>query len=1293
MLKINRRWFTYQLILACCLVVFWLLKFDLVEILLPIILIEVLYYQIKRRHVFYLGALCLVASSILFAITQEGLASSFAIVSYFCFITFLIQTILIARCKIKESTLDWTTFLKKYFRIALPVLCLIVIVLFATQALVQASGDIFVGDFNFPLSYDNYLGEHLQLWNEHGSWSQPEVASHSIFIAPLFFLGSVFSLSIVAFNKLMIVGLLLIAALGSFFFLKKISRLLNQQSLISASIIPFIGAILYAFNPWIIGRLGHYFLAVGYALLPLIALVFIQALRTRKPIYILLTALLFAAAATVPHSILYIGFVLLVIFVVWLLTDLPNDKLAVLRKHVLPSIMILLLFIGFCAVWILPVVVAPQITQGETLSPGYIVRIDDIKVAYENFSFTDVLLSGGKSLQGNIPWQVAGLALLLLVPLGFILNIKKRISWVALVVFLGALILPLVFYFIPRLYFDTFFDAQNPLALSWLVRDPTRTVLLLPFTIIIGLLLTTISLERFFLQKNGLKTTDSTINWNYWKIAGFLAAVSLLVIIYIFPLGKESLTEVYIPLSIPEEYQQIDDQFQSDSLENIRAAWYPSHSGAKEFEWSDEKQIGNFTDRSFDFRTFGYYSPSGRQFHLLLDSNIEAQTPFLKEILAGFGITHLIYKEGFDEEQEATIKNLTYLEGLDTAKSELIGTTLNSFSFQNNPAPIDVGRNTYAVSGGIDVLEKAAGLDSVDLAKDTFIFLDQEKMDPETVQKIVTDSEGVIINNSTKLNLETAFLDGKYFAYPADFTNRGDFENHWSKARTDEPLHGEWHNMLSEEFGLSCTDFDYNRGIAYTFTEPPHESNYTYYKPALTIPIPITESGEYIVLVRYFESPNGGNMQINTDFLSTEIDSSSSFTKFVWQPVFEGNIPAGNHDIKLININGLNAINSIAIVPTEELNQAKAQVQTISTDAKLAYSYPFGFQNLSESRPIEIPEGDSITYEISRENAANGLNSFKLGGENLQVNDKMPTDGIFRIATLPTEIEGNSTFEINDKFAPYYNQRELFYTPEPGSVVIDDNNSEITKVEVRAEGGSDHRRTMTNLIPVTPGNSYFISLLLSGSGIDNLPITVRQYVDRESPVIVNSTKLDKSGSSSETKAQRYSGFVSISPKAQFVKIEIGSKKKNPSNFEISELTFIPQEKIDEITGALFFSPEYFFIPNQNETPEIIVTKKSSTKYLVDIKGSTKPFLLRFSESFNSLWQATIDDEVLPHIPANGVMNGFPVNKQGDFRIVVEFIPQKWFVIGIIITSSLLIAFLFFYLICKPKKCPQKKSSS
>lgn len=88
-------------------------------------------------------------------------------------------------------------------------------------------------------------------------------------------------------------------------------------------------------------------------------------------------------------------------------------------------------------------------------------------------------------------------------------------------------------------------------------------------------------------------------------------------------------------------------------------------------------------------------------------------------------------------------------------------------------------------------------------------------------------------------------------------------------------------------------------------------------------------------------------------------------------------------------------------------------------------------------------------------------------------------------------------------------------------------------------------------------------------------------------------------------------------------------------------------------------------------PRVSYEMISPTKYKVKIKTES-PFVLVFSESYHPYWKAFTKEKwrkrfFLEHNKVNGFANGYMIDKVGDFTVWLEFTPQRFFKIGLILT--------------------------
>jgi uncharacterized membrane protein YfhO len=75
--------------------------------------------------------------------------------------------------------------------------------------------------------------------------------------------------------------------------------------------------------------------------------------------------------------------------------------------------------------------------------------------------------------------------------------------------------------------------------------------------------------------------------------------------------------------------------------------------------------------------------------------------------------------------------------------------------------------------------------------------------------------------------------------------------------------------------------------------------------------------------------------------------------------------------------------------------------------------------------------------------------------------------------------------------------------------------------------------------------------------------------------------------------------------------------------------------------------------------------------------------LVFSENFDSGWEAKIANQKIASQKVYDRLNSFPINKTGNFEVIVEFTPQKYVNLGLIISGVVLLISIILLLVKLP----------
>ncbi len=120
-------------------------------------------------------------------------------------------------------------------------------------------------------------------------------------------------------------------------------------------------------------------------------------------------------------------------------------------------------------------------------------------------------------------------------------------------------------------------------------------------------------------------------------------------------------------------------------------------------------------------------------------------------------------------------------------------------------------------------------------------------------------------------------------------------------------------------------------------------------------------------------------------------------------------------------------------------------------------------------------------------------------------------------------------------------------------------------------------------------------------------------------------------------------------------------------------------------GKITFDEMLIYSLNQNEQTlsvnELFTSKSAPTityeqinpcKYTVHIENSNAPFLLVFSEAYDPMWKAYVENNEISSVSMYSIVNGFYIEKTGSFDITIYFTGQTYVDTGLKISIATLI---------------------
>jgi len=103
------------------------------------------------------------------------------------------------------------------------------------------------------------------------------------------------------------------------------------------------------------------------------------------------------------------------------------------------------------------------------------------------------------------------------------------------------------------------------------------------------------------------------------------------------------------------------------------------------------------------------------------------------------------------------------------------------------------------------------------------------------------------------------------------------------------------------------------------------------------------------------------------------------------------------------------------------------------------------------------------------------------------------------------------------------------------------------------------------------------------------------------------------------------------------------------------------------------------IDREVSLPQIEFKKVNPTKYLVEVKNSSQPFFLVFWQRFSPNWSVSIPAF---HFRVNNFANGWLIEKEGDFSLELNYLPQKRFYQGLILSGIVFLTMSSYLLVRK-----------
>jgi hypothetical protein len=1119
--------------------------------------------------------------------------------------------------------------------------------LFSDQSLMPEHRDVVS-----PKNKDFLTEKMTHLWTQYGSVPDYESVARSWYMVFLLFSPNVATFLRIYF----LLGYLLTFFLSylSFFYL---SKNLLKFTVTKAFVLASIAAFLYSFNPFTLQAFSPpttYTLA--YAFLPIILLLNIQLLKNDN----FLTKLLFAIAITlvitqIPRYAIFIVIEIFLVTIFYLILYRRTLRLVldIAKKYCL----VLALILPINAYWLLPTLFIS--ISSAAPSPSYVVTYESVKIFSESFNMYDILtlkaawwpyLELNLSIS-DIDFSILIIVLPLLAFIPFLFSNKASKDELFLLL-IGSTLVIIGAFLSQGLNTQTFTLIYNYLAfstpgyLSWMFRVPGHFLTLVVFGYVINtviILRKIIEIEKIhFLKVGPLK-----VNGNSLRIILMLMLISAIGAISWQRFTGDLdgiLQNGYHPRQV-NYFSNIPFQRAIVLLDDNYAGKFQAHQTGKPYITIPE-----------DMRQYLVDSTKGKNINSLVDTMSAVRSDAI--------ITNLELPSGY-----SNYFSKFYLADFGVAVYVLHSSN-EKFYIPSMVMETQNMKRTYLDSLGPDGFANSTAI----------------------ATESVPNGFSKMIINPEKSPMPLKNGDGNTVIIPFNYVTRYLPDKYWSKAASSDPLHGSWHVYLETILGIRNWQTDYGYGIVFTNA-----------KDILHIPFQIKKSGTYDLLVRYFESKEGGLTRFKVDSSYVrELSTESMQNRFVWKKLGSLQLDEGSHILNISNLRGFNAVNIMVIAPTEEnaygipdslspvyVFEAETDLTTnervkskgleginngepitYSSDRRLSQSiditkgglYRFTVQSTGEA--ILRIDNKSFTIESSHNNTVNTPSFYlKKGKHNLQIE----LLGGEKIRTIRWSFENNNTIDewrsLNEEFTVSNDTARFdLWESVPGWNVIN--------------------------FPLVPSNHEFEQSWNFGIKCHHCyspHIKIVEYNSKKKEAAVSVFyELPQDGDFDWKDVHIH--YMPKSADVAYTQMQIWHGYKTnmtlPNQIWLKNVSYMDTERYLSDTIWLYF------IDKPDQTLNEIVSGAryaeitgyqmiNPTLYKVKVKGNG-PLLLAFAETYNPLWTATINGKQVRSIPIYSLINGFPIEDiEGEATVDIEYSPQKWLYYGSAISITALGIFIVY----------------
>lgn len=806
------------------------------------------------------------------------------------------------------------------------------------------SGLLLAGDFTRSVSFARFTQSTLfPAWDEYGQSSNLLSINQLALYSPAIVASYASDIST---SHVYLLYFVIFGSIGGVFVFKLTEYLLSKEMKFFRPEFPLAAALFYLLGTFILETSFHPAITISFYLSPLVLYLIIRGVEDEKYKYLVLSSIIFTIVVADLHFAIF-GFIVFISYIWYdIIFRIVTQKSSVYRSVIRGakySTVVIVSGILLNSFWFFPILSS----GGQELNPNVMTQ-EDPQILYRNADILNIFSGKGffnlKEVYPYTDQELATLNILsiLLVVLALVslpLFRKNKLLSFLSIIFILSISLSAIPRYAPELYNWLVFDVPFASAYSWAFRAP-KFYLFMSLAMAPMLALTGMKMHELIKSRHFLFRVFP---------AAFLVVIVVLSAIPNTPMLTGDMGGHHKTQVLPTDYANLIRIL--DEGGDYKTIWAPNYSGLRP-SWHHniigptfEEQVsplGTFSDsKALDNYIHplatGYRFPYGSMTHY---GEINNLTKFLSPLNVKYVAIH--------DDVPALNSGSTQLQNsLD--EEGLSSTNFGFITLYEIPEPakhVSVSQELTIVEGGLGKLDSLLRIDDVQSA---VVFSDS------TIQNMKDAwQQANTFVPEAKLGLLDYLVGQERVILLPVFSSTDHFNpsTYWSKSYATSPS---FLNYLVRQGIKPPFQSDYGQGIVFTSTSD----------AVLSIPLSV-ENSQYRLLTKHFESETGGSIELTIDGTTHHIPTKSSVNEFVWSDLGEITLSNKIRSLELRNVDGLNAVNLVLLVPTFEYERYQRNFESLIDSKNIIYLLEGekDFQGLGNSvRSITFSNGGAVILD------------------------------------------------------------------------------------------------------------------------------------------------------------------------------------------------------------------------------------------------------------------------------------------------------------------------------------------